>query len=193
MSKIIALSPKELQSYAGYYDTPMGVATVKARSDYLQASVMSKTAQLIPRADGRFYLQYKFWGMIPFNIGQLGHIGISRAIIKGKNILEADVDGREYLIGDRLQPVPISAQWLQRTGKYRCTNCSKDGMKIKQVRLREENHLLLLNYSLPLLLKKPITMALKLISNSEAVIYGLGSSRGETIHLLHKNGKEFFW
>jgi hypothetical protein len=106
--------------------------------------------------------------------------------------MEANVDGRRYLIGDRLHPVPISPRWLQRTGKYKCINCENDAFQIEQVNLREENHLLLLNYSAAPLIKNRVTTALKPLSDSEALIDGLGSGKGGTIHVLHKKGKEFF-
>ncbi len=187
------LPAKQLRSYAGYYDTPVGVAAVEAKADYLQVQAVNETARLIPRADRRFYLQYKFLELIPINIGELGHIGISRVTIDGKDILEADVNGRELPVGVKIPPVPLSAKWLQRTGDYHCLNCENDPITFDNVHLRHKDGLLLLDYTLRPVLDKQITIALQPISDSDALIYGQGSGRGETIRLLHQGGRDLFW
>ncbi len=47
-----------------------------------------------------------------------------------------------------------------------------------------------MDYSLPLFSKETITFALKPISDSEALIDGLGRGKSETIRLVNEGGRE---
>jgi hypothetical protein len=188
----ISLPFKKLQSYEGRYDTLMGIADVSAASDYLKVAFKNRTLRLIPRADGLFYLQYKWLGLIPISLGELNTIGISQALIQGHDILIGHRDGHEFLAGEKIQPVPLSKTWLQRAGKYQCLNRGNDVVLYDKVRLRHNNGLLFMDFSVPLFSKKTITIALKPISDSEALIYGLGRGKEETIRFIKHEGEEVF-
>lgn len=186
MPAAISASVKKLRPFGGLYDTPYGVLDVRVKSGYLQVKVMGKTAHLILRADGRVYAQYRLLGLIPRN----GSIGYSRATIEGHDIVEGYVDGREFLAGELIMPVPIPKRWLQRIGKYEIANRGNDVLLFHKFQLRQDRGLLLLSF-LPRYSNEAMTFALKPVSNSEAVIRGLGSNRGETICVVKRNGEEF--
>jgi CubicO group peptidase (beta-lactamase class C family) len=184
------LTQKELQSYEGYYDTVVGVVKVSSESNYLWIKAMNKTLRLIPRTDGLFYLQYRLLGLIPVSLGKLDNIGISLAMIAGRDILQGRVNGRELLLGDRIQPVPIPEKLLQRIGEYEIVNRENDAVILDNVRLRQDNDLLFVDYSVPLFSNDTMSLAVMPLSDSDGVIYGLGRGKGETIRFFNKGGEE---
>jgi hypothetical protein len=185
----VTVPREELLTYEGRYETLEGVVDVGLESNYLQTEVMNKTLRLVPRADNRFYLQYKLMGLIPFSLGGLGNIGISHAMIDGHDILKACINGREILAGERIQAIEIPEKWLERTGKYEIVNRGNDALILDNLHLRHDKGLLRVDYSLPLFSKNTITLALEPISDSEAIIYGLGRGKGETIRVVKEGGK----
>ena len=186
----ITLTREELQAYEGYYDTFAGVMNANSDSDYLEIKAMNKTLRLIPHADGLFYFKYRILGLIPVSLGEWDNVGISHAIIAGRDILAAHGNGREWRIGERIQPVPIPEKWLQRIGEYEIVNRGDDVVFIDKVHLRQENSFLLIDYSVPFFSNDTATIAIAPVSDEEAVIYGLGRNKGETIRIVKNGGDE---
>jgi CubicO group peptidase (beta-lactamase class C family) len=185
----ITLTREELLVYEGYYDTFAGVMNAKSDSDYLEIKAMNKSLHLIPHADGLFYFKYRLLGLIPVSLGEWDNFGISHAIIAGRDILAAHGNDREWRIGERIQPVPIPEKWRQRIGEYEIVNRGDDFMFFDKVHLRQESGFLLLDYSIPFVSNETATIAIAPISDEEAVIYGLGRNKGETIRIV-KNGED---
>jgi CubicO group peptidase (beta-lactamase class C family) len=186
----VTLPYEVLQGYEGRYYTSEGVVDVSNESGYLQAEVKKKPVLLVPRADGLFYLKYRMLGLVPISLGELDKIGISRATIMGREILKARVNGREIIAGERMQPVKVSKKWLQRVGKYEIINQGKDALAIDNFRLRHDDGLLFVEYSMPLFASCTKSLAVEPISDSEVVISGLGRGRGETIRMVNEQGEE---
>lgn len=188
----VKLTREELLTYEGRYDTFAGVVQVSCRSDYLEVTALNKTLRLIPRADGLLYLQHRLLGLFPISLGAWDDIGISLVTISGRNVLKGRRNGREWLVGERIHPVPIPEKMLRHIGEYQCVNQGNDALLFDKVCLRQDNGLLLIDYSIPLFSKNTMTLALKPVSESEALIYGLGRGKGETIRLANEGGEELF-
>ena len=187
----VALPPETLQTYKGRYDTPMGPVKIDSKSDQLQVEVMNKTLGLIARTDGRCYLQYKLLGLIPINLRDLNDLGFSRATIAGRDIIKVSEKGREALFGERIELVPISAQWSGRTGQYEAVNADRGVDRVKDVRLDLEDGLLIIKDAPPYFDNVINRVAIKPVSETEAVIYGLGNDRGDTIQVVNRDGQEY--
>lgn len=181
---------EDVAAYEGRYDTLAGVVEVKNKSDYLKAEVMDTSLRLVPRADGLFALQYWLLGFIPISLGELDNVGIARAMVNEHNILKARVDGQEILVGERIQPVPIPEKWLQRTGEYEIINRGHDAVMFDKLRLRHDRGLVLIDYSMPLFFSGMMSLALAPVSETEALIFGLGRSKGETIRIVGMGEEE---
>lgn len=187
---VVSRTPEELQAHEGIFETLGGVVRVRSESDHLRVEMMKKDLYLWPRTDSRFYLQYKLLGLIPISLGNLDNLGISLEKIDGLEILKGKMIDRELLIGERIQPVPISEKWLQRLGDYEIVNPGNDATLLDKVHLRLDNGILLLDYQLPLFATDILTLALRPISDFEAIIYGIGRRKGETIQTVDAGQNE---
>lgn len=179
-----------MQAYEGRYATIAGVVELTKKSDYLRAEIMGTSMRLVPRPDGLLGLQYRVLGIFPVSLGELGQIGVSRATVAGREIVKATMNGQELLVGERIQPVPISEAWQKRAGEYDIVNVGDDAVLVERVRLRQDNGLLLVEYSMPLFAAGRMSLAIMPISDSEAVISGLGRGMGETIRSVTFKGEE---
>jgi hypothetical protein len=185
-----SLSKEALQRYEGWYATPFGAVNVRKTSGGLRADVMGRTLQLIPRPDGSLGLQYRLLGLFPLRIEELDGVGISRADVAGREVLAARMHGREFPIGERIRPVPVSAKWLGRTGEYEIANLGEDAVLLEKVRFRAEGGFLFADYSIPLLFPGTMSFVIAPASDDEAVIRGFGRGMGETIRAVTVNGED---
>jgi len=182
---------QDLQPYAGWYATIAGPVNVKLRSGLLETEVMNKKMRLVPVAGGGLRLQYKFLGLIPVSLGDLDYLRISRASVAGHDIIATwSLGQRQFLIGEKIKPVPIPEKWLQRVGEYEIGNRGDDLFSPDQHRLRYADGFLFLDYVDPTAEISAVTFALLPVSETEAVIYGLGRHMGETIRAVTVDGKE---
>ncbi len=185
-----SLSQEALQAYEGRYATIAGVVNVTKKSDYLRAEIMDTALRLVPRADGLLRLQYKLLGLFPISLGQVDYDGFSVARVAGRDIVKVRSQGRELLLGERIKPVPIPGKWLRRTGEYEISNRGDDAVLIDNVRLRQDNGMLIVDYAMPLFADGRMSIAIVPLSDTEALTYGLGRGMGETIRVVTVGGEE---
>jgi len=186
----VSLSKVELQAFEGRYATPVGLVDITKKTDNLQAEVMGRSLRLVPRTDGLLGLRYKLLGLIPISLGELDQVGISRAMVAGREIIKASMNGQELLIGERIKPVPIPEVFQKRVGEYEIVNAQDDAVLPEMVRLRLDNGLLLVEYVMPPFVDKTMSLAIRPLSDSEAIISGLGRGMGETIRIITVGGEE---
>jgi len=185
-----SLSQEALQAYEGRYATIAGVVNVTKKSDYLRAEVMGTAFRLVPRADGLLGLRYKLLGLFPISLGQVDYDGFSVSRVAGRDIVKVRSQGRELLLGERIKLVPLPERWLKRTGEYEILNRGNDAVLIENVRLRQDNGLLILDYAMPLFVGGRMSVAITPLSDTEAIMYGLGRNMGETIRVVNVGGEE---
>lgn len=178
------------QDYAGKYASLAGYAEIKPKTSYFHAEVMGRTLQLNPLADGRFSVKYRIFGLFPVGLGELDYYEIRRATIAGHEILKAGTKGRELLIAEKIHPIGVPEAWQKRVSKYGIDNLGSDFPLIENVRINSDNDLLSVECTLPFFFKGIARIPLKPVSDTEAVIYGLGSGLGETIRVFNVNGQE---
>jgi CubicO group peptidase (beta-lactamase class C family) len=184
------LTPEELQAYEGRYDTIVGLVSMKNKSEYLEAGLFNRTVHLDPRPDGLLGISYKFLGLFPVSLGELDNIYIDREMVNGRDILKVVVDGNEFLAGERLKPGSIPEKWLKRLGEYEIINAGDDTVLMNNLRLSYADGLLTAEYTMPLFTDQTLSLALAPVSETEAVISGLGRGKGETVRVVIQGGKE---
>ncbi|MDY0281960.1 MAG: serine hydrolase domain-containing protein [Salinivirgaceae bacterium] len=183
--------PKEnLQAYEGRYATIAGVINVTRQADYLRTEVMGKAVRLVPRVDGLLGLQYRLLGLFPISLGQMDYDGFSVACVAGHDILKVRSLGQELLLGERIKLVPIPEKWVRRTGEYEIINRDDDAVLIDNLCLRQDNGLLIMDYTVPLFLDGRMGKAITPLSDTEAITYGLGRNMGETIRVVNVGSEE---
>jgi hypothetical protein len=184
------LSAGERQGWVGAYATPFGVARVAEGGDRLRAEVFGKTFRLVPRGNGRLGMEYRLLGLFPVSLGELDHVGIRRAAVSGRDLLLATTPGGTMLVGEKIRPVPVSEKWRQRVGAYEIVNRGEDAILVDNIRLRYEEGILQVDYTLPPFFPGTLSVALAPVSDTEAVICGLGRGMGETIRIVTLGDKE---
>ena len=184
------LSPEEILAYTGYYATPIGLIKAYGKSDLLKAEILGNTVSLIPRADGMLAMKYKLFGLIPISLRELDDVGISRADAAGREFLLAHSQGLDMVFGEKISPPSVPEKWLNRVGAYQIVNAGNDVLYFDGVRLGYQDGFLLIEYYTPLLAEGLVKLPIAPVSDTEAVILGLGSGMGETVSAISIDGQE---
>jgi hypothetical protein len=73
-------------------------------------------------------------------------------------------------------------------GDYQVVN-PDPGFPLEDLRLRHEHGVLCMSYRLPVLTDQTVRLPLRPLSDDEAVIAGLGRTRGETVRMEERDGE----
>jgi CubicO group peptidase (beta-lactamase class C family) len=184
------LTPAELQAYEGVYDTAAGVAKLTKKGDYLEVELRGRSVRLIPSPDGLLEMEDRTAGLFPISPDTRGRVCLDKETIGGHDILKGILDGREYRVAERLKPAAIPPAWQQRAGAYEIVNSGDDTLPIAAVRLNAGDDLLTLEYTTLLSSDQPLNLVLTPLSETEAVIAGLGRGKGETIRVITRGDGE---
>ena len=176
------------EAFPGYYVTTLGFTKIQGQGDRLSAQVGGKKLALKRRENGYLGVEYRLLGLLPINLGKLGQVAFTRARIEDREVLLAGDANGFVLVGEKIEPKPISAAWQARLGSYDYVgNDALIATQIIGVRLKIENDFLLAE-----VIGKggPGISALEPISDSEAILRGLGRGLGETMHVRQTSDGE---
>ena len=187
---VASVKPETLQAYKGRYQSAGRVVKIDDRSDSLRFDVGGKIFRMIAHADDRFYLQFNLLDPIPIGLGDLSGTGFKKVTIQGRDLLIAQKDGEEKLWGEQIEPVAIPPQWMSRTGEYEIINAGGEVKWFENIHLIEDDGLLIFQTKSEVRKVEKITKSLKPVSNTEALIHGLGRAQGETIQVVNHDGEE---
>jgi hypothetical protein len=110
--------------------------------------------------------------------------------IAGREVLIARRAGREMRFGEKVSPVPdLNPSWQARLGAYEILNADP-GFPVRDTELLVQHGHLCLAYRLPRLTRARIQVPLRAVSLTEAIVLGLGRSRGETVRMIPTGGEE---
>jgi CubicO group peptidase (beta-lactamase class C family) len=186
-------SRKVLKDYKGNYATGLRVYTVSTKGDRLYTRLLGLPVELVPHGIGQFSARYRLFGFIPIKVKQLEGLQFSLTRIKGHEVLVLHHKGKKYLLGEKIESSPIPDAWLKRVGNYELVNPGDYFPLIEKANLSYENNLLLLDVTTPMLGAlgtERWKFAIRPVSQTEAVVLGLGRNMGETIHVVTENGEE---
>jgi len=184
----VVLPREHLESYAAWYDSMVGLIRVDPGSNALDARVMGHTLQLKPRASGQFGLRYKLFGMIPVQVSAFDGIRVSRARVAGHNVLVGHFGDDTMLVGEQLRPTPVPQRLLDFVGEYEVVG-QPLGIMPDRLALRLEDGMLVGECTFSQLPGFVLRVGLKPLSDSELLIQGLGTGKGETI-IASNQGEE---
>lgn len=174
----------DLNRYVGFYDTLFGFVAISDGGDRLIADIGGNKTELIPVGKGKARLQYKLFGLIPLSIEDLKQITLSRSSVAGHEIVIAHKNNEQFLAGTKLQPTPLTEKWLSRLGEYQILNRDNNALLPEKVSLTVQNGFL------SVLLNETVAMTLAPVSDSEAIIAGLGRNKQETLQVRLVNNEE---
>lgn len=184
-------SESQLIEYEGWYNTIAGLVRVTRSGSSLRANIMGKSFRLVPHQGGEVGLEYRLLGFWPIDIGELGQVRLSRATIENRDALIArEGRPRRMLVGERIAPIPIPADWLRRLGTYEVVNRGDDEPFLDRLAVAQEDGFLVLRRRMVRPEKVEISHALAPVSATEATVRGIGFGAGETIEIIKEAGEE---
>ena len=186
-----SLSPEEIRTFTGHYATPIGLVMAYGKSDSLEVELLGNKLSLIPRTDGMLALKYKLFGLIPISLRELDDVGVYRAAVAGREVLLTRSSSLDMVFGEKIYPSAMSEKWLKRVGGYEIVNAGDDILFFDDVRLARQDDFLVVEYASQFITEGRVKFPIAPISDTEAIILGLGSGMGETIHVISIDGKEY--
>jgi CubicO group peptidase (beta-lactamase class C family) len=186
---IVPLTDADRRAYEGYFDTLIGVVKVDNDDGDLVAEVMGHKFELLSHGDGQFGIRFKLFGFIPVKVSAFDEVNLSLPHVEGRDALVLKSNGQSMLVGDKLKTNPIPAGMRDFVGDYEILN-KVDGPLPDRIWIREENGILLGEFTFPGMPGFVFSIALNPVSNTEAVIAGLGSGKGDTLTMKKIGGEE---
>ena len=111
-----------------------------------------------------------------------------------------DTQGNDHLFAERIPSAPIPPAWQRRLGEYEVANSEGDRSAFSDVRLYEQDGLLLMAYRYNLLFEsidgdenEPTIKALLPLSDTEVAIHGLGRNNGEVLRIESHGDQELLY
>jgi CubicO group peptidase (beta-lactamase class C family) len=178
--------PAEL---AGNYATDFGLISIRPRDAKLCACIVEETFDLIPYPNGWFGVDQNSARSMSPSLKPLADMRFQTQRIDGRDVVVAMKDGKKILLGEKISPKPVSDVWVKRVGKYELLNPDK-GFPLTEPQVKIRDGQLCMSYQLPLLSPQTIQVPLQPISDTEAIILGLGRMRGETLRAIVVDGEE---
>jgi len=174
---------------AGNYATDFGLISIKPEDAKLCACMVGKTVDLIPYPNDWFGLGRDAGGALPPGFMALAKMRFQTRVIDGREVVVAKHGDKVSILGDKVPESPIPDAWLARVGKYELLNPDED-FPLTDPRIRLRDGQLCMSYRLPKLSPKTIQVPIRPISDTEAIILGLGRTRGETLRVTREDGAE---
>ena len=168
------------RDFVGRYATWRGFSQVYQKGKHLHIRMGERELFLQPHRDGWFSMQYRLFGMIPISIDALKQIRLQPRVLDNRKYMLAKYRGDDFVFGEALQPRPVSARWRTRLGRYRILN-PDDALDVKELFLELEDGVLSVSYSAPPFIKDKARFPLRVQSDTQAVVAGLGRHLGQLL------------
>ncbi len=178
--------PAEL---AGNYATDFGLISIRPKDAKLCACIVDKTFDLIPYPNGWFGLDRGATRSLTPSLRPLADLRFQTQRIGGRDVVVAQKGGEKILLGEKVPAAPVPEVWRKRVGTYRILNPDR-GFPLTELQVKLRDGQLCMSYKLPLLSPNTIQVPLQPISDTEAIILGLGRMRGETLQAAIVDGEE---
>jgi hypothetical protein len=174
---------------AGDYATDFGLISIRPKDAKLCACVVQETFDLIPYPNGWFGIDEDTGAALPTSFKPLAKMRFQTQEIDGREVVVARNGEKKIVLGEKIPPAPVPAVWLERIGHYQVVN-QDENFPITESQLKLNNGQLCMSYKMPVLSSKRIQVPVKPISDTEAIILGLGRTRGETLRAVEVDGEE---
>jgi CubicO group peptidase (beta-lactamase class C family) len=188
-----SLPQAALEAYAGHYTTEIGHVQVRRDGPRLQARAMGEKLALRADAEGWLHPRYALLGLIPLHIPDLADVALQRRQVADREILVVRTQGKELLLGQRIEPQPDAPRWKGVAGRYAPLLQPGEEAFLEYVDAFEEDGLLLARVKL--VERYGDTQAvsvLQVLSDTEAIALGPLAGMGETVRRCEVEGRPGF-
>lgn len=182
------LHQARLADIEGSYATDFGLVVIDPEKQKMCACLMDQVFDLIEYPDGWFGLSTAAVSSLPDSMGPLAGGRFRAEQIGGREVIVATTGDQRIVLGEKVAAGAIPTAWLERVGKYELLN-PDDGFPLTDPQLQIRQGRLCMSYKLPVLSDQTIQVPLQPISDTEAIILGLGRTRGETLRAVTVNGE----
>jgi hypothetical protein len=184
----VELTDAQMDFYCGDYATPMGLITIKRNGRRFFTSISGKKLDFIPLEDGWFKIKYKFLGFIPISSSQLDNRYYTVKQIGDEIVLLIKSNGNVIIFGKKIKPAAISGAWENRLGEYAIENNYPEdtgaNLAPAPVLSVKQGYL---HFSFD---GGKHEMILLPVSDTEAIVAGLGRGYGQTVYVRQYEGRE---
>ncbi len=178
----IPLNETDLHAYEGYFETLIGLVKVENRDGALISRLMGYKFELVKHAEGEFGVRLKLLGFIPVANQEMKEMRLSLQRVAGRDVLVLKRNGQSSLIGEKLHPAPLPANFNDYVGDYEIVN-KHDGPMPENIRVVREGDLLIGEFTSSLMPGFLFRTAFLPVASNELVMAGVGAGKGETVHL----------
>ncbi len=177
----------------GVYTTMLGKAILKKNDDTNQSYTVKTENQnfvLNHSLDHSYSVRLKILrGWLSIGNELLDEIKLYSDEIKGEEVIIGELQGHRFIIGNRVNPVPIPQSWQECIGEYRIINqFEPKAFRIQKLVLKIEDGFLVMEmYAFS---GEKLVDILKPVNAHEAIVQGLGRKKRET--LVAKDSRLFY-
>ncbi len=174
----------------GKYATALGVLQIDPKTNRICLCDINRSFKLDAMPGGWYEVAKKSIGKkLPSGFDVLPDIQISSRLVNRREVIVAKRRGKEFLLGERVRNEKIPDNWRKRVGDYRVLN-PDSGYEIQDARVGIDHGMLNISYKIPKLSNRTISVPIRPISDTKAVVLGLGRMRGEVLQVVEVDGKE---
>ena len=180
----VKMRPEDLAKLPGTYVTEVGLLNLETRGRKIKGEADGIAVELIRMDDGFFHPKIRAAGFLKVTVNE---IALSLEEIAEREVLVQHREGRRALFGEKISLRPPGDSWKTRVGTYRVLNAKSDAQMSDLVIAVAHGHLVA-EYSATLLpggdQAETLRMILLPVSDTEAVVAGLGRSRGDRLRFV---------
>ncbi len=180
-------SDTDMGKFAGYYATPGITHQLLWKNNMLFTRIMGNEFYLKLNGEHTFNPAKRFLGM---TFAKKDMVFLFEEIENQKLFIEAKPWGDLNIVSQMVDKPVITKLWKDKFGDYVPVNTSSDDFEVvKDLKLTELDGFPTLGFKIAGLQK--VDLALKILSNEEAVVLGLGRAGGETVFLGSEKDKNY--
>lgn len=169
---------------SGAYATDLGVVSITPGSRTLCACASGARLDLKSLGDGWYGLAPPAAETeLPSALAPLVGVRFQTRRVSGREVIVARRGGFETVLGERVPGGPLSPAWLARVGRYAVENADP-GCPVESFEIKRRGDQLCMAYRMPRLSSATIQVPLGPLSDTEAVVQGLGRSRGDSVRVV---------
>lgn len=176
--------PGQPVSGVGRYVSEFGLINVRGSQQRLTATFADQRWTLRDNLTDGFNIKLKLFGFIPVSDARLRTVKVHFREVDNQKLVYLEQNGMRQLVASGLEPQHHSAAWATHSGEFELTTALPDGgrnLDMGQMQLQWENDVYRFTVSQG---GNDIDYALKIISDTQAVLQGYGRSLGSTVTLL---------
>jgi len=173
---------------SGRYATRLGLLAIDTGQQQLCACLIGRPLALDSLPGGWFRVKAGDAAALPQELATLQTLELAVREISGRDVVVARDGEHEFLLGERMGADLAPDAWVRLAGRYEVVDPDL-GFPLEDPTLRYEHGFLCMSYRVPALTDRPVRLPLQPLSETEAVVGGLGRGRGDTVQIVKADGE----